>query len=97
MIEKQKVRINDLENEVIASAEISQSIGKSYESAKSEITSLKQSNEALSRAVALNENTIALLQTDIAKQKEKAKKARSDKWKAYAVAAGVIALKFIIP
>jgi cell shape-determining protein MreC len=97
VIKTQDARIADLENELAAERENSASIGKSYEAAKSEISSLKTSNEALSRAVSINESTIALLSADNAKQKEKAKRANRDKWKAIAVAAGVIALKFIIP
>lgn len=97
MIEKQATRITDLENELIVERENSASISKSYDSAKIEISSLKSSNEALARAVAINEGTIALLQEDNAKQRDKLKKANKDKWKAYAVAAGIIALKFIIP
>lgn len=77
--------------------ENSASVSKSYELARIEIASLKQSNEALSRAVAINENTIALLQLDNQKQREKVKAANKAKWKAIAVAASVIALKFIIP
>lgn len=90
-------RIADLEAEIVIEQENSASIGKSYESAKTEIANLRSANESLREAVALNKNTIALLQTDNAKQKEKAKKATKDKWKAIAVAAGVIALKFLIP
>ena len=97
LIEKQATRITDLENELIVERENSASISKSYDSAKIEISSLKSSNEALARAVAINEGTIALLQEDNAKQRDKLKKANKDKWKAYAVAAGIIALKFIIP
>lgn len=93
MIEKQKIRIADLEAEVALEKENSSSIGKSYEAAKSEIISLKQSNEALQRAVALNEQTIALLQTDNAKQKTAAKKANKAKWKARGVAAVLILLE----
>lgn len=97
VIAAQENRIKELEAEVAVERENSASIGKSYESAKSEISSLKQSNEALSRAVSINEQTIALLQADNQKQKEKAKRATRDKWKAVAVAAGAIALKFLIP
>lgn len=97
VIAAQENRIKDLESEVAAEKENSASIGKSYESAKSEISSLKQSTQALSRAVSLNEQTIALLQADNAKQKDKAKRATRDKWKAIAVAAGAIALRFLIP
>jgi chromosome segregation ATPase len=97
VIAAQENRIKDLESEVAVERENSASVSKSYESAKSEIVSLKQSNEALSRAVSLNEQTIALLQTDNQKQKDKAKRATRDKWKAIAVAAGAIALRFLIP
>lgn len=97
LIAEQEKRIADLEAENAVEKENSASIGKSYESAKSEITSLKQSNNALARAVAINESTIAALQTDNAKQREKVKKANADKWKAVAVAAGVVILKFLIP
>lgn len=97
IIQKQKTRIKDLETENALEQENSASISKSYETAKIEIASLKQSNEALFRAVATNEQTIALLQSDNTKQREKAKNANKAKWKAYAVAAGVVALKFLIP
>lgn len=97
VIAAQENRIKDLESEVSAEKENSASVSKSYDAAKSELVFLRQSNEALRRAVALNEQTVALLQTDNAKQKERAKKATRDKWKAYAVAAGVIALKLLIP
>lgn len=97
LIAVQKQRIADLESELAVEREDKVSISKSYESAKTEIVSLKSSNAALERAVALNENTIALLQTDNAKQKEKARKATKEKYKAYAVAGVVILLKFLIP
>lgn len=97
LIEKQNTRISDLENELIVEQENSASIGKSYETAKSEISSLKSSNDALARAVSINEQTISILQTDNAKQRDKAKKANQAKWKAIAALAGVIALKFLIP
>lgn len=97
LIEKQEQRIADLESELAAEKENSASLGKSYEAATSEITSLKTSNAALARAVVINEDTIARLQADNAKQREKAKKATKDKYKAIAVAAGVILLKFLIP
>ncbi len=97
LIEKQNTRIADLENELIVERENSVSIGKSYELAASEITALKTSNEALARAVAINEQTVSLLQADLALQREKAKRAVRDKWKVILVAAGVVALKFILP
>lgn len=93
LIEAQEKRVADLEAELMLEKENSASIAKSYEAAKSEISSLKTSNEALARAVAINENTIAILQTDNAKQRDKAKKAVRDKWKAILVAAGLFALK----
>ncbi len=95
LITAQEKRIADLETENALEKESSASIQKSYESAQSEIASLKQSNAALARAVSINENTIALLQADNAKQKQKAKKATKDKWIAYLVTGGVIALKFL--
>lgn len=97
LIEKQNNRLTDLENELIVERENSASIAKSYELAKSEIGFLKQSNEALTRAVAINENTIALLQTDNLKQRERVKKANQAKWKAIAVAAVAVGLKLLIP
>lgn len=89
-------RINDLEAEVAATRENSASVSRSYESAKSEITALKFSNEALSRAVAINEDTINKLREDLDKQREKAKKATRDKWKAIVVAGGIIAVKLLL-
>jgi hypothetical protein len=97
LIGVQEKRIADLESELTLEKENSDSISKSYEAAKIEISSLKTSNEALARAVQINETTIALLQEDNLKQRDKAKQANKGKWKAIAVAAGVIALKFIIP
>ena len=97
IIEKQNARIADLESQITVEQENSASIGKSYESAKTEISSLKSSNEALTRAVTLNENTVALLQQDNAKQRDKAKQANKAKWKAYGVAAVAVAIKFLIP
>lgn len=97
LIEKQKNRITDLEAEISIERENSASVSKSYESAKSEISSLKSSNEALARAVALNENTITLLQADNAKQRDRVKQANKAKWKAYGVAAVTVALKLLLP
>lgn len=97
LIEKQNTRIADLENELIVERENSASVVKSYDSAISEISSLKSSNESLSKAVAINEQTISILQADNVRQREKAKKANLGKWKIIAAAAGVIALKFLIP
>ena len=97
VIAAQEKRIADLETELEVEKENSASIGKSYESAISEISSLKTSNAALARAVAVNEDTIAKLLADNAKQREKAKKAARAKWKAIAVAAGVIVLKIVLP
>ena len=97
LISEQENRIADLQSELDVEKENSASIGVSYESAKSEIVSLKSSNAALGRAVAINEDTISKLQTENAKQKEKAKNAEKTKWKVIAVAAGIVALKFILP
>ena len=97
LIEKQNTRISDLETEVAFERENAASLGKSYESAKSEISSLKTANEALARAVAINEQTVSILQTDNAKQRDKAKRAVRDKWKVILVAAGIFALKLAIP
>jgi hypothetical protein len=97
LIFEQQKRITDLESQIAVEQENFASIGKSYESAKTEIVFLKKSNEALVRAVATNEQTIALLQSDNAKQREKAKKANNAKWKAYAAAAAAIALQFLLP
>ena len=97
LISSQEKRIADLENELMTERENSGSLVKSYDAAKSEIVNLKSSNEALSRAVAINESTIAVLKDDNAKQREKAKKANRDKWKAILVAAGVVAIKLALP
>jgi chromosome segregation ATPase len=96
LIGAQETRIKDLESEVAVERENSASVGKSYEAAKSEIVNLKSANESLRKAVALNVQTIALLETDNAKQKEKAKKATKDKWKAYGVTAITIALSYLL-
>ncbi len=97
LIAVQDAAIKDLESLAALERENSASIGKSYEFARSEIVSLKTSNQALARAVAINEDTIAKLKTDNEKQREKAKSAARAKWKAIAVAASVIVLKFLIP
>jgi chromosome segregation ATPase len=95
VIGKQEKRIEDLEAELSAEKENSASIGKSYETAKSEIASLKQSNEALNRAVSINEKTIELLRADNAKQRDKAKKANKEKWKARAGAARAVLFQLL--
>lgn len=97
LIAAQNDRILSLEAENTAERENSASLSKSYEKALSEIDSLKTSNAALSRAVALNESTVAMLQEDNKKQRSKAKKATKDKWIAYAALAGTLALKLLIP
>jgi hypothetical protein len=96
VITRQKQRINDLEAEGSVERENSDSLSKSYTSAKSEIASLKQSNEALARAVAINEDTISKLAADNSKQREKAKKATREKWRAYAIAGGILVLKIFV-
>ena len=96
LIAAQNKRIGDLENELVVERENSASFSKSYAAAASEINSLKTSNAALLKAVALNEQTVALLQTDNAKQREKAKKATREKWKAYAVAAATVAATVLL-
>lgn len=96
LIEAQKLRIADLENEAAAEKENADSLAKSYAGARSEIDALKRSNAALERAVAVNESTIELLKSDNGKQREKAKKANREKVKAYIIAAGAIALKFLL-
>lgn len=95
LIEKQNTRIKDLEAELAAEKENSTSLEKSYAGAIGEIDSLKRSNATLERAVAMNESTIELLKADNEKQRAKVKKANKEKWKAYAIAAGAIALKFL--
>jgi chromosome segregation ATPase len=97
LITVQEKRIQDLEALNSAEKENGESIGKSYSAAQSEIASLKSANEALHKAVSLNEQTISLLQTDRDKWKDTAKKEKKAKWKAYAGIAGMIALKFLLP
>lgn len=97
VIEAQEKHITDLEAQIAGEQEKSESLEKSYLSAKSEIESLRSSNEALRRAVKLNEQTLALLAEDNSKQKEKARKAEKKKYQAYLIAIGAIALKFLIP
>jgi uncharacterized lipoprotein YajG len=94
LITTQEARIKDLEAEVSAERENGESLNKSYTAAQSEISALKSANESLHKAVTLNEQTISLLQTDRDKWKDKAKKETRAKYKAYVIAAGVIALKF---
>ncbi|HEX8289822.1 MAG TPA: hypothetical protein VF556_17705 [Pyrinomonadaceae bacterium] len=96
IFEHQK-RITYLETQIALEQENSTSLGKSYDAAQTEISFLKKSNEAYTRAIATNEQTIAMLQSDNVKQREKAKKAVKDKWKAYAAAAVSLAVTFLIP
>lgn len=77
LIEKQTARIETLEAELSAEKENSESLSRSYENAKSEITSLRTANAALERAIAINEKTIALLQTDLEKTRASRKKWRN--------------------
>jgi TolA-binding protein len=97
LITAQEKRIQDLEAEFSAEKENGESIGKSYTAAQSEIDSLKAANEALHKAVSVNEQTISLLQNDRDKWKDKAKKGKKAKYKAYIGLAGMIALKFLLP
>jgi peptidoglycan hydrolase CwlO-like protein len=97
LITAQEARIKDLEAEVSAERENGASLGKSYKAAQSEIDSLKRANEALHKAVSVNEQTISLLQTDRDKWKDKAKKETRSKYKAYIVAGGLLLLKFLLP
>lgn len=96
LIEVQNARIKSLEAEVAAEKENSRSITVSYDFAVREIDALKKSNEALSRAVAMNESTIEMLKADNDKQKAKVKKANKEKVKAYIVAGVAIALKIFL-
>ena len=95
LIKKQAARIADLELEVVAEKENSESTSRSYEAAKSEITSLRTANAALERAVALNEKTIALLQTDLTKERESKKKWRSRTFKIGATLAAILITKIL--
>lgn len=97
IIAAQEKRITDLEAQTAAEKENSDSIERSYNLAKSEIDSLRRANDALSRAVTLNEQTIALISSDRDKWKTEAKKQKKGKYKAYLIAAGAIALKLLIP
>lgn len=97
VIAKQENSIIDLKSELSVERENSASVSKSYGEAQKQIKFLEDSNAALVRAVAVNESTVALLSQDNAKQKEKARKATSAKYKAYAVAGVVILLKLLIP
>jgi len=97
LIAAQETRIKDLEAEVAAEHENGESLSKSYTAAEAEITALRQANEALHKAVAVNVQTVAMLQTDRDKWKDKSKHERNSKYKAYVVIAGVIALKLLLP
>lgn len=97
LIEKQTARIADLEAENAAEKENSASVTASYDFSQREISLLRQSNEALSRAVAVNEQTIELLKADNLRQREKARAANKSKWKAIAVAAVAVGLKLLLP
>ncbi len=96
VIAAQEQRISELEAEVALEQENSQSVGKSYEAAKAEIVNLKSANESLRKAVATNEQTIALLQSDNAKKTEKAKKATKAKYKAYGVTVITLLLTYLL-
>jgi uncharacterized lipoprotein YajG len=97
LIAAQEKRIADLEAESTAEKENAVSLSKSYLAAQSEIGSLRSANEALHKAVALNEQTISLLTTDRDKWKDEAHKQKKAKYKAYILAGSIIALKFLIP
>lgn len=97
LIFAQAARIETLETELAAEKENSNSISKSYELSLREISLLKQSNDALTRAVELNEQTIAALSTDRDKWRTEAKKQKKGKYKAIVVAASAIAFKLLIP
>jgi len=97
LIKAQNDRIAVLETEKAAERENGESLSKSYASAQKEIESLRSANEALHKAVAVNEQTISLLQTDRDKWKGKAKHETRAKYKAYLIAAGMIVLKFLLP
>jgi glucosamine 6-phosphate synthetase-like amidotransferase/phosphosugar isomerase protein len=97
LIDAQDAHIKDLEVQLSAERENGESLSKSYAAAQAEIDALKSANDSLHKAVALYEQTISLLQTDRDKWKGKAKHERNAKLKAYAIAAGLIALKFLLP
>jgi chromosome segregation ATPase len=95
LIQKQTARITSLEAELSAEKENSESTSRSYENAKSEITSLRTANAALERAVALNEKTIALLQTDLEKTRREKKKWRNRTIKLAGTVAVIVLTKFL--
>lgn len=97
LIAAQEKRIKDLEALAAAEKENGDSTAKSYQLAVAEIESLKAANAALHKAIALNERTIALIEADREKWKDSAKKAKKQKYIAWVVAAGSIALRFFTP
>lgn len=97
LIAAQEKRIKDLEILAAAEKENGESTAKSYQLAVGEIASLKSANAALHKAIALNERTIAAIEADREKWKDSAKKAKKQKYIAWAIAAGSIAIRFFTP
>jgi hypothetical protein len=97
LIAAQERRIKDLEVLAAAEKENGDSTAKSYQLAVGEIESLKSANAALHKAIALNERTITAIEADREKWKGDAKKHKKQKYIAWAIAAGSIALRFFTP
>jgi hypothetical protein len=97
LVDAEDAHIKDLEAQVSAEQANGESLSKSYAAALNEIDALKAANDSLHKALDLNQQTIALITADRDKWRDKARHERNSKLKAYAVAAGVIALKFLLP
>lgn len=95
LIKTQDENIIALENQIKSEQENADSLEKSYTAAKSEINSLRTANDALTKAVALNEQTIALLQTDLTKERASKKKWRSRTFKIGATLAAIVLTKVL--
>jgi len=95
VINKQPAHITDLEAEGTAEKENSSSLNRSYENAKSEINSLRNANDALTKAVALNEQTIALLQGDLTKERASRKKWQKRTFQAVGTLAAIVFTKIL--
>jgi chromosome segregation ATPase len=95
VIEANKTNIAALEAEIKLEKENSASLNNSYEAAKREIVALRTANDALQKAVELNNQTITLLKSDNEALKLKNKRLKKDKLRAYAVALGIFLIKVL--
>gem|GEM_PF-6422657 len=95
LVNAQNDQIAALENQVKTETENSTSLNRSYQNAKSEINSLRAANDALTKAIVLNEQTIALLQGDLREERASKKKWRSRTFKVGATLAAIVLTKML--